>query len=150
MVDISTGEIAAVIDNLKPKKAAGLDGIPGEIIKEFFYANPEWFTELLNQLLRRGNFPEIWKVARVVLIPKEDRDLTHAKDYRPICILPCWGKEFDKILSERLSFHLENNNLLHPLQFGFRKKRSTIHALHNIMKYIQEAQDRGMLPASSH
>ncbi|GIY44539.1 putative RNA-directed DNA polymerase from transposon X-element [Caerostris darwini] len=130
------GELESVINNIKPNKAVGIDGIPGEVIKEIFLANPQWFLRLLNLLLERGEFPGVWKIARVVLIPKEGRDLTQPRDYRPICILPCWGKILDKIVSERLSFFLEQN-ILHPLQFGFRKKRSTANALNNIRFHKQ-------------
>ncbi|GIY64187.1 uncharacterized protein CDAR_543651 [Caerostris darwini] len=140
-VAITIGELESVINNIKPNKAVGIDGIPGEVIKEIYLANPKCFLRLLNILLERGEFPRIWKIARVVLIPKEDRDLSQPRDYRPICILPCWGKILDKIVSERLSFFLEKT-ILHPLQFGFRKKRSTANALHNIKCFINEAHER--------
>ncbi|GIY68082.1 uncharacterized protein CDAR_452991 [Caerostris darwini] len=106
-LEISSGELEAEIHNIKYKKAAGLDGIPGEIVKEIYYANPEWFRSLLNNLLSQGNFPAFWKRTRIALIPKDNRQLNHPKDFRPICILPCWGKVFDKILAERLTFLLE-------------------------------------------
>ncbi|GIY54776.1 uncharacterized protein CDAR_391101 [Caerostris darwini] len=140
-VAITIGELESVINNIKPNKAVGIDGIPGEVIKEIYLANPKWFLRLLNILLERGEFPRIWKIARVVLIPKEGRDLSQLRDYRPICILPCWGKILDKIVLEHRSFFLEKT-ILHPLQFGFRKKRSTANALHNIKGFINEAHER--------
>ncbi|GIY68537.1 down syndrome cell adhesion molecule-like protein Dscam2 [Caerostris darwini] len=83
-LEISPGELEVVIHNTKLKKASGLDGIPGEIVKEIYYANPEWFRTLLNNLLRNGEFPTAWKTARIAVIPKDNRDLTHPKDFRPI------------------------------------------------------------------
>ncbi|GIX83506.1 uncharacterized protein CDAR_83521 [Caerostris darwini] len=87
--EITHGELEAVILNIKPKKASGPDGIPGEVIKEIYYANPEWFRLLLNHLLKIGLFCAVWKIARVALIPKDGREHTHPGDFRPICMLPC-------------------------------------------------------------
>ncbi|GIY37470.1 RNA-directed DNA polymerase from mobile element jockey [Caerostris darwini] len=144
-LEISSGELEAVIHKIKYKKAAGLDGIPGEIVKEIYYANPEWFRSILNILLSQGIFPACWKRARIALIPKDNRQLNHPKDFRPICILPCWGKVFDKILAERLTFLLEENNILHQSQFGFRKKRSTINALQSIKDCIMAANSQNLV-----
>ncbi|GIX77322.1 uncharacterized protein CDAR_276531 [Caerostris darwini] len=120
-------------------------GISGELVKELFYANPNWFRELLNTLLLSGQFPEVWERARIALIPKENRDLTRPQDYRPICILSCWGKVLNKVITERLSFYLETRNLLNSLQFGFMKRRSTIDALQSIKDFIQLAHNRNHL-----
>ncbi|GIX77303.1 hypothetical protein CDAR_276441, partial [Caerostris darwini] len=93
-------EVEAVIQNIKPNKAVGVDGLPGEIIREIFLANKNWFIELLNLLVGRGIFPELWKIARVVLIEKEGKSLDHPSHFRPICILPCWGKILDKFQTD--------------------------------------------------
>ncbi|GIY65501.1 uncharacterized protein CDAR_187221 [Caerostris darwini] len=135
-IPITTTEIETVLDRIKPRKAAGIDGIPGEIVKELYYAKPSWFTNLFNILLMTGYFPNLWKQARIVLIPKTNRDYTRP----PICILPCWGKVFDKIIAERLTYYLEDQHLLSNKQFGFRKQKSTIDALQCIKDFISNAQ----------
>ncbi|GIY53696.1 hypothetical protein CDAR_175111 [Caerostris darwini] len=50
-------EVEGLISNIKPNKAEGIDGLPGEIIKEIFFANRNWFVNLLNYLLKNGIFP---------------------------------------------------------------------------------------------
>ncbi|GIY66251.1 reverse transcriptase domain-containing protein [Caerostris darwini] len=82
---------------------------------------------------------------RTSLIPKEDRNLNHPQDVRPICILPCLGKVFDKFINERLSYILKIKHLLNDLQFGFRKKRSTINALQRIKNFLHNAQEKNPL-----
>ncbi|GIX87707.1 reverse transcriptase domain-containing protein [Caerostris darwini] len=106
---------------------------------------PPWFTDLFNLLVTTGNFPTIWKLARIVLILKANRDLTHPQDYRPICILPRWGKVFDKVIAKRLAYYLEERHLLFDTQFGFRKQRSTIDALQRIKDFILNAQHSNCL-----
>ncbi|GIX76034.1 RNA-directed DNA polymerase from mobile element jockey [Caerostris darwini] len=130
---ITITEVEGVINRVKPRKATGIDDIPGEIVKELLFGNKTWFTQLLNSLLSKGTFPAIWKSARVVLIEKEGKTLDHPSHFRPICILPCWGKILDKILTERLAYHLESANILSDKQFGFRRNKSTILAIKNIM-----------------
>ncbi|GIX82056.1 reverse transcriptase domain-containing protein, partial [Caerostris darwini] len=130
---ISINETEGIINRIKLNKAVGTDGLPGEIIKEIFFANRQWFTALLNYLLEKGIFPETWKSARIVLLDKENKSLDHPSHFRPICVLPCWGKVFDKIIADKLSFHLEHDQILSNKQFGFRKNRSTILALKEII-----------------
>ncbi|GIY37466.1 RNA-directed DNA polymerase from mobile element jockey [Caerostris darwini] len=132
-------ELESLILSIKPNKAPGPDGLPGEIIREIFYANKTWFTELFNTLLQRGFFPTPWKIAKIVLIDKDLKTMDHPSHFRPICLLPCWGKVLDKLISDRLSYHLESEHKLSGNQFGFRKYRSTVAALQNILNFHDEA-----------
>jgi hypothetical protein len=64
-------------------------------------------------------------LATVELVP--GKDPTSLLSYRPISLLK--GKVFEKILSTRLKYFFEINNLLPPEQFGFRSERSTINPI---------------------
>ncbi|GIX79764.1 hypothetical protein CDAR_77391 [Caerostris darwini] len=75
----------------------------------------------LKKLVRKGYFPATWKATRVILIEKKGKTFDHPSHFRTICILPTWGKILDKIITERLTFHLESSNLLSDNQFGFRR-----------------------------
>lgn len=68
-----------------------------------------------------GKFPEMWKQARVVPIFKSGA-ADQVGNYRPINILPFFSKILENIVVMQLMNHLEINNYLHPLQFGFRLK----------------------------
>lgn len=136
--DITHVEVVRAIAESKLGKSPGIDGIPFEVIREIYYANKEWFLRILNTCYLAGIFPNIWKRAKVVLLPKKGKDLSTCSAYRPICLLPCWGKLFDKIIKNRLIFYLEEKGLIDEKQFGFRKGRSTEDALSNIVKRIKE------------
>jgi hypothetical protein len=58
------------------------------------------------------------------------------KNYRPVSILPIFGKIFEKIIYKRLYTFFTANGVLHKDQFGFRKGRSTTHALHKSVDSI--------------
>ncbi|GIY64180.1 uncharacterized protein CDAR_543611 [Caerostris darwini] len=123
-------EVESAIMQIKPRKAVGIGGLPGEIIKEIFLANKVWFTDLMNHLLKNGLYPAAWKIAMIILLDKENKSLDHPSHFRPICVLPCWGKILDKIITNRLSFHMESNHLISENLFGFRKNKSTIPKTH--------------------
>ena len=46
---------------------------------------------------------------------------------------------------QRLYYFLENNDSLYKLQFGFRKKHSTNHALLSMLQEIKESIDKNGL-----
>lgn len=57
------------------------------------------------------------------------RDWSSPESYRPISLLPVAGKIFERILKQRLSNYLEENDLLSVHQYGFRPKRSAVQAI---------------------
>ena len=55
-----------------------------------------------------------------------------------------FSKIIDKIMHKRLYSFLEVNEILHPLQFGFRRKHSTQHTLISVTENIfNKAVDNG-------
>ena len=63
-------------------------------------------------------------------------------NYRPISVIPVFGKVFEKILYNRLYSFFTSKNVIHSKQFGFRKNHSTGHAInYSINKIINELQE---------
>ena len=56
---------------------------------------------------------------------------------------PVFSKIFEKIMHKWLYNFLEVNDILHPLQFGFRKKHSTQHTLISMTETIKKSIDNG-------
>ena len=52
-------------------------------------------------------------------------------------------KILERIMYNRLYKFLETNNLIYSLQFGFRQKHSTSHALIHLTDKIREQLDKG-------
>ncbi|GBL79129.1 hypothetical protein AVEN_92380-1 [Araneus ventricosus] len=108
---ITQEEVKTVMDDMDINKSPGPDGLTLGIIRELIFLDPAWFTELFNDCTRQGVFPDFWKIAKVLLIPKEGKDLTEVSAYRPICLLPTWGKVYDKIIAQRLLCDLESKGM---------------------------------------
>ncbi|GBL98880.1 Retrovirus-related Pol polyprotein from type-1 retrotransposable element R1, partial [Araneus ventricosus] len=61
---ITQEEVQTVMDDMDINKSPGPDGLTLGIIRELFFFDPAWFTELFNDCKRQGVFPDFWKVAK--------------------------------------------------------------------------------------
>ena len=59
------------------------------------------------------------------LIPKPDRDHSQCKNHRPIALLSGVGKLMERIITRRLMWWLNENNMLHQTQAGFQSWHNT-------------------------
>ena len=134
-----TNEIKNIISSkLNPKKAPGYDLITGKVLKELPEKGIRYITQIFNAILRTGHFPDQWKVAQVLLIPKPGKPPEEPKSYRPISLLPVLSKVFEKLLLERLRPLLNEKNLIPDHQFGFRQHHATIEQIHRVSKKIRQ------------
>ena len=98
--------------------------------------------QLCNQSFIKGVFPNELKLAKVVPIFKQgNREL--CQNYRPVSILPCLSKVFERLMYDRLISFLHKHRLICELQFGFRKGRSSFMALTEAIDLITNAVDKG-------
>jgi hypothetical protein len=66
----------------------------------------------------RVYFPNTWKHASVIPIPKPGKDHSNPLNYRPISLLSSVSKIFEKIILKRLQDFVSTNNVLPDHQFG--------------------------------
>jgi hypothetical protein len=85
-------------------------------------------TKLFNCAVRQGLFPDQLKKAAVAPIFKKG-DAEDINNYRPISVLPIFSKIFERLMLSQIIKFLDNNKLLAPYQFGFRKNYSTTSAI---------------------
>ena len=87
-------------------------------------------------------FPSNLKPAIVTPVHKSGNTQV-VSNYRPISILPAISKVIEKVVAEQLIAHLDSKSLLHPMQFGFRKKHSTETACCYFLEEIKTNLDQG-------
>ena len=87
-----------------------------------------------------GSHPQRLKFVNTIPIHKKASRIL-LSNYRPISLLSNLNKIFEKIIFKRLYSFLEKYECLYELQYGFRAKHSTTHALINITGNIREALD---------
>ena len=80
-------------------------------------------------------------MAKIIPIFKTD-DSTDPINYRPISLLSYFNRIFEKLVLKRMESFLEQNNLLSPSQYSFRKTLSAQHAIFDIVSTIQTNMDK--------
>lgn len=133
----SVDEVRFYVNQLKNSKAPGIDGIKPIVLKNMPNSIFIIISKVFNWCLTTGYFPEIFKNAKVIPILKQGKDPKSPTSYRPISMLNCLGKVFEKIILSRLSEFTESNSILREEQFGFRKEFSTTHQIKRIVNLIR-------------
>lgn len=130
-----TFEVCDIIHKMKQSNSKGFDEISSTVLKNIMHSIVSPLSELINRSLSEGQFPDLLKIAKVVPLHKSNSK-QEVSNYRPISVLSCISKVYEKIIHKRLYKYLELNNILDPLQFGFKPKNSTIHAITKLTQDI--------------
>ena len=88
--------ILNIIKDLNPNKAHDCDGISIKMIKMCGDSIAIPLMIIFNTALNTGVFPDLWKKGNIV--PAHKKESKHiVKNYRPISLLPLFGKIFEKL-----------------------------------------------------
>ena len=139
-LDIDKDEILKIIRALNIHKVHGHDDISIRMIKICNISLLKPLTILFQNSMKSSCYPFIWKRSNIIPVNKTN-DKQLVKNYRPISLLPIFGKIFEKIIFDRLYNFLSQEKLLNPNQSGFRPSDSCVNQLIAITHEIFEAFD---------
>ena len=122
-ITLSTPGIHKLLANLNLHKGTGPHLIPPTVLKELSHDISPILEIIFNISLQTGQVPNDWKEANIAPIFKKG-DKHSPSNYRPVSLNSIIAKCMEHILVSKMMKHLELNNILHPLQHGFRKKYS--------------------------
>ncbi|GBM05438.1 Putative protein in type-1 retrotransposable element R1DM [Araneus ventricosus] len=74
---------------------------------------------------------------------KGGKDQRLASSYRPISLLPTIGKVLEKLMTQRLTYHLESTNSLNDRQHDIREGKSVDTAINDLLSKIKTARRDG-------
>jgi hypothetical protein len=115
--------------SVKPGKAAGLDGVYPEFIKNSGRKTKKWLVHLFNDILTTGKLPKLFKQAKIIAILKPGKDGTVASHYRPISLLSVVCKILERLILQRIQPLIDA--AVRVPQAGVRKNRNcTKHGSH--------------------
>jgi hypothetical protein len=123
--------------NLKEKKPAGPDKIPPSFYKTFAHSLVAVLHNIFSACIAACNIPRPWKQAHVTPIFKKG-DKSDPSNYRPISITSVIAKVFERAIYDQLVQHFEANLLFNDAQYGYRRGRSTFHAIADATETIRQ------------
>ena len=139
-LDFNEDEALKIIRSLNIHKAHGHDDISIRMIKICDKSLLKPLTILFQNSINSSCYPIIWKRSNIIPVHKKNNKQL-VNNYRPIFLLPIFGKIFEKIIFDRLYNFLLQEELLNPNQSGFRPSDSCINQLIAITHEIFEAFD---------
>ena len=119
--------------------ATGPDDIHYQMLKHLPETALDTLLHIFNGIWTTGVFPECWRLATIIPIPKPGKDHAEPTNYRPIALTSCLCKTLERMINKRLVWYLESNNLITKLQSGFRAERSTNDNLVRLETFIRDA-----------
>ena len=122
-------------------KAHGLYSFPTRILRSAKHIISQPLSMIINKSIEYGTYPSKLKLAKVIPIYKSG-DESDPSNYRPISLLSIFNRIFEKMMYNRLKSFIEKCNILHDSQYGFREKRSTEHAILDIINEIETNMDK--------
>ena len=133
--------IKLIIKSLK-ERAPGKSQITKSVLENTPNEMLNILKQIINFAISMGYFPDLYKIAIMNFLGKSGKDLSQAINYRPISLLEVPGKILERIICDRITRYLENNNLLNKDQHGFRKGRGTQTALASLYERIAITQKK--------
>src|SRR5277367_2095428 len=98
---ISIDEVMEALKEMKGGKAAGVDNITPEIIKEGGEEMVGWMCKLFNKAFVERGVPEDWKKEIIAPVYKGKFDKRECKNMRGISMLSNGGKAYGRVLIKR-------------------------------------------------
>jgi predicted DNA binding CopG/RHH family protein len=135
---ISDESVKKYLSKVKESKSQGSDSIHPKLIKETVVSISKPVTKIFKKSMEEKKLPTIWKIANITPIHKKGHKYDVSNN-RPISLTSIICKTIGKIIRDTLMSHMEENNFFTVHQHGFRKGRSCVTQLIEVVeKWIEE------------
>ena len=141
--DASPSEIIEIVKGLKNKSTSDMSITPLKSVSQIL---APVISSIVSTSLKQGVFPSKLKIAKVIPLHKGG-SRSEVSNYRPISLLSCFSKIFEKVMQARLLEHLKSEKVLFDSQYGFRAGHSCEHALLEAQHHIRRALERKQVTA---
>ena len=141
-INFTSHEVYKILNNLDISKATGPDRIGYRLLREAAGSISHVLSKLFNKSFELNTYPDSWKMAHVIPLHKKN-DKSDPNNYRPVSLLPCISKIFERAVHKHVYAYLTENELISKKQSGFTQGDSTVNQLTYICHKLHEAFDEG-------
>jgi hypothetical protein len=118
--------------------APGCDTIPPILLRHIGASAYRALSAVFNYSWQHAVLPQQWTEANVMSLWKGKGSRADPASFRPISMTSILIRTFEHLIHRPLAALLEAKNVLHPLQFGFRKGRSTLDAINYLQSNTRD------------
>ena len=118
--ETSPEKILNILKGLNPSKAAGIDNLSGNFLKDGADMLARPISQLCNLSIKLNSSPRSCKIAKVKPLFKKGSK-TDPENYRPIPLLLILSKIIERIIHDQTQEFLSKNKILYRFQSVFRK-----------------------------
>ena len=122
----SSLELSTAISQLSTSTSSGPDQITYPLLTHLPQSALHLLLYIFNLSWSTHTFPSTWKQLTIIPILKPGKPSDSPSPYRPISLTSCTSKLFKGMVLGRLTYFLEQQDILSPVQAGFRPDRSTV------------------------
>ena len=141
-ITITPDDITAAIDELRPNAASGPDGYPAILLKQCKEQLAIPLSLLWNKSMSTSHIPGSLKL-NLITPNHKGGSIADPANYRPVALTSHLIKIYEKVLRNKISAFLNENNLLNKNQHGFRQGRSCLTQLLAHQDYIMSLLEDG-------
>ena len=128
---------------MDPSKAQGPDKIPARVLKELSNELALPISALFNSSIETGELPEDWTSAEVIAIYKKKGKRSDPANYRPVSLTCILCKVLEDLIRDFILEHMDSQNLYSTSQHGFRKQKSCMTQLLEVMDNFTDMIEKG-------
>lgn len=129
-ITVSEDKVRKALKRVNVRKAVGLDGIPGHVLRSFADQLAGLLTSIFNESFAQSVVPTCFKKSVIVPVPKNNKP-SCLNDYRPVALTSQIMKVFERLIKNIMCSNIPNN--INPLQFAYRSNKCTEDAVSHIL-----------------
>ena len=142
-IHITKEDVKKLLKGLRTNKSCGADKVHPYLLNKLAEHMATPLAIIFNISLKTGKVPSIWKEGIIsAIFKKGNRSLP--SNYRAITLTSVVCKLLEKIITNKIHKHLQENMLEDKKQHGFTPKRSTVSNLIEALNIWTEALSHGL------
>lgn len=132
-------ELTAAIKQTSRNSSPGNDDISYLLLKHLPNTALNKLLKFYNYIWSQEKIAPQWKESIIIPIPKPGADKTNPSSYRPIALTSAICKIHERLVTTRLVWLLETNDIINPSQSAYRKQRCTLDHLFRLQDTINKS-----------